>query len=54
MKNTAFVLAGGSGSRMKSSVKKQYLMMQGRPVLCHSLEIFQNCSRIDEIILVCG
>lgn len=54
MKNTAIVLAGGSGSRMKSSVKKQYLMMQGRPVLCHSLEIFQNCSRIDEIILVCG
>lgn len=54
MKNTAVVLAGGSGSRMKSSVKKQYLMMQGRPVLCHSLEVFQNCSRIDEIILVCG
>lgn len=54
MKNTAIVLAGGSGSRMKSSVKKQYLMMQGRPVLCHSLEVFQNCSRIDEIILVCG
>lgn len=54
MKNTAIVLAGGSGSRMKSSVKKQYLMMQGRPVLCHSLEVFQACPRIDEIILVCG
>lgn len=54
MKNTAIVLAGGSGSRMKSSVKKQYLMMQGSPVLCHSLEVFQACPRIDEIILVCG
>lgn len=54
MKNIAIVLAGGSGSRMKSSVKKQYLMMQGRPVLCHSLEVFQMCSRIDEIVLVCG
>lgn len=54
MKNTAIVLAGGSGSRMKSSVKKQYLMMQEKPVLCHSLEVFQNCSRIDEIVLVCG
>lgn len=54
MKNTAIVLAGGSGSRMKSSVKKQYLMMQGRPVICHSLEVFQNCPRIDEIVLVCG
>lgn len=53
-KNTAIVLAGGSGSRMKSTVKKQYLIMQGRPVLCHSLEVFQNHPQIDEIILVCG
>lgn len=53
-KNTAIVLAGGSGSRMKSTVKKQYLIMQGRPVLCHSLEVFQNHPQIDEIVLVCG
>lgn len=54
MKNTAIVLAGGSGSRMKSSVKKQYLLLEGKPLLCYSLEVFQNFDGIDEIILVCG
>lgn len=54
MKNTAIVLAGGSGSRMKSNVKKQYLLMQGMPVLSYSLSVFQNSPLIDEIVLVCG
>lgn len=54
MRNCAVVLAGGSGSRMKSSVKKQYLLMQGRPVLCYALDVFEACPEIQEIILVCG
>lgn len=54
MKTTAIVLAGGSGSRMKSSVKKQYLLIEGMPVLCYSLSAFQSSNCIDEIILVCG
>lgn len=54
MKNTAIVLAGGRGSRMKSEVKKQYLLIDGRPVLYYSLSVFQHCGQIDEIILVCG
>ncbi|MCC8102269.1 MAG: 2-C-methyl-D-erythritol 4-phosphate cytidylyltransferase [Clostridiales bacterium] len=54
MRNIAIVLAGGSGSRMKSSKKKQYLLLGDRPVLWYSLHIFQNCPRIEEIILVCG
>lgn len=54
MKNTAIVLAGGSGSRMKSKVKKQYLLIGKYPVLWYSLAVLEKCSRIDEIILVCG
>ncbi|MCD8336533.1 MAG: 2-C-methyl-D-erythritol 4-phosphate cytidylyltransferase [Lachnospiraceae bacterium] len=54
MKNVAIVLAGGSGSRMKSKKKKQYLLLSDRPVLWYSLCAFQNCPNIDEIILVCG
>lgn len=54
MKNTAIVLAGGSGSRMNTTVKKQYLLLEGIPVLCYSLYIFQNNPQIDEIIIVCG
>jgi 2-C-methyl-D-erythritol 4-phosphate cytidylyltransferase len=54
MKYTAIVLAGGRGSRMKSDVPKQYLLLDGRPVLYYALSAFQECSRIDEIILVCS
>ncbi len=54
MKTVAVVLAGGSGSRMKSSVKKQYLPLGGKPVIWYALQVFEQCSRIDEIVLVCG
>lgn len=54
MKYTAIVLAGGSGSRMKSKVKKQYLQMGDYPVLWYSLDVLEKSSRIDEVILVCG
>lgn len=52
MKNVAIVLAGGNGSRMKSNVPKQYMEIEGRTVLFYSLKQFQDCSFIDEIILV--
>ncbi|MFR8547894.1 MAG: 2-C-methyl-D-erythritol 4-phosphate cytidylyltransferase [Lachnospiraceae bacterium] len=54
MRTVAIVLAGGSGSRMKSSVKKQYMLIGDKPVLYYSLRVFQDSSVIDEIILVCG
>ena len=54
MKNAAIVLAGGSGRRMHSNVKKQYLIIGDKPVLYYSLEAFQSSSLIDEIILVCS
>lgn len=34
------LLAGGTGSRMKASVPKQFLMLGGVPVLHHSLDLF--------------
>lgn len=52
MKSTAIVLAGGSGSRMNSGVAKQYLELKGRPVIFYSLNVFEHCPFIDEIVLV--
>lgn len=52
MKNVAIVLAGGNGSRMKSNVPKQYMEIEGRTVLFYSLKQFQDCSFINEIVLV--
>eukprot|EP00980_Cylindrotheca_fusiformis_P031095 scaffold25826_cov132-Cylindrotheca_fusiformis.AAC.3 len=43
MENVGFVLlAGGTGSRMKASMPKQYLPLRGVPVLHHSLDLFLN------------
>ena len=49
----AIVLSAGKGARMNSEVPKQYLMLDGKPVLYYSLHTFQQ-SRIENIILVSG
>ena len=48
----AVVLAGGNGSRMKSDVAKQYMLLCGKEVLFYSLYTFQNHDDIRDIILV--
>ena len=53
-KCTAIVLAAGQGKRMNSKIQKQFLEIGGKPVLYYSLHCFQECSRIQEIILVTG
>lgn len=50
--NYAVVLAGGKGTRMGSDIPKQYIQINGRPVLYYSLSVFEECPFIDEIILV--
>ena len=50
-KITAVVLAAGRGSRMKSDTPKQFLNVNGKPLLAYSLETFEK-SEINEIILV--
>lgn len=54
MKTAAIVLAGGSGSRMKTKTKKQYLVIGDKPVLWYSLNVLNESDEIDEIVLVCG
>ncbi|MCM1124864.1 MAG: 2-C-methyl-D-erythritol 4-phosphate cytidylyltransferase [Lachnospiraceae bacterium] len=50
-RTAAIVLAAGSGKRMESSTKKQYMLIGDKPVLYYSLKTFQE-SFIDEIVLV--
>ncbi len=49
----AIVLAAGQGKRMNADVQKQYLMLGDKPVLYHSLKVFED-SFINEVILVVG
>ncbi len=53
MKCTAIVLAAGKGSRMKSSVQKQYMELEGFPLIYYALRTFEK-SCVDEVILVTG
>ena len=53
-KCTAIVLAAGQGKRMGTKVQKQYLEIDGKPVLYYSLHAFEQSKIIDEIILVVG
>ena len=48
---SAILLAAGKGSRMKSDVAKQYMEINGKPLLYYSLKVF-DASVVDEIILV--
>lgn len=50
--NIALVFAGGVGVRMGASVPKQFLDLNGRPVLVHTLDLFQRHPEIDAICLV--
>lgn len=48
---TAIVLAAGKGSRMQSEIPKQYMNIDGKPVLYYSLKAFDE-SLVDDIVLV--
>ena len=49
---TAIVLAAGRGRRMGTKTAKQYLELQGKPVLAYALEVFEQSSVIDDIVLI--
>ena len=53
-RNTAIVLAAGQGKRMHSKIQKQFMELDGMPVLCYSLRCFQESPLIQDIILVTG
>ncbi len=52
MKATVIIPAAGSGRRMGGSISKQYLELAGKPILAHTLTLFENHSLIESIYLV--
>jgi 2-C-methyl-D-erythritol 4-phosphate cytidylyltransferase len=48
----AIIVAAGKGVRMNDKLRKQYLLLAGRPILAYSLLAFDACDLIDRIILV--
>jgi len=52
MKVGAIIPAAGRGKRIGASVPKQFLEIQGRPLLHHTLTVFASCKLIDYVVLV--
>ena len=52
-KNIAIIFAGGVGSRMGSSIPKQFLKIYGKEIIIHTLEKFQYNENIDLIYVGC-
>ena len=48
----AVVPAGGTGTRMGGTVPKQFLELNGKPILYYTLKTLQDCGIISELILV--
>ena len=45
------LLSGGTGTRMKEHVPKQYLFLAGKPVIVHILEYINKVNEIEEVII---
>lgn len=52
--NFALIFAGGVGQRMNTvSLPKQFLKVQNKEIIIHTLEHFEECEGIDGIVVVC-
>lgn len=51
---TLLFLSGGTGSRMRNSVPKQYMLLAGKPVIMHILERVDQIESITEVVMVCA
>lgn len=52
-KTAAIVLAAGKGKRMESGISKQFMELEGRPLIFYALDAFEK-SPVDEVVLVTG
>ena len=49
MKVIVLVPAAGMGKRMGAAINKQYLQLGGKPILAHTLQVFQDAPFVDDI-----
>ncbi len=51
--NIALLIAGGSGNRMGQDIPKQFMHVDGCPIIIHTMKCFQRHPDIDAIAVVC-
>lgn len=53
MKNYVILLAGGVGKRMGGQLPKQFMEVEGKPIIAYTIERFQQNPQIEKIVVVC-
>lgn len=51
--NIALILAGGVDPRFQMAIPKQFVIVENRPIIVYTLQVFQNHPEIDKIIVSC-
>ncbi len=52
--NYGLILAGGVGQRMRrTGMPKQFLEVFGKPIIIYTLQKFENCEDVDEVVIAC-
>ena len=51
--NIALIIAGGSGNRMGQDIPKQFIHIDGAPIVIHTMMCFQRHPDIQQIAIVC-
>ncbi len=52
MKVTAIIPAAGKGKRMLHTVPKHFIRIEDRPVLAYTLDVFERCPDVNQILVV--
>jgi 2-C-methyl-D-erythritol 4-phosphate cytidylyltransferase len=52
MRTLVIVLAGGAGKRMGTATNKQFLLLDNKPIIVRTLQIFEECRPVDGVYLV--
>lgn len=52
MERSTIIVAGGTGKRMASPVPKQFLLLAGKPLLCHTITAFHRFDPPMQLIVV--
>lgn len=52
MKKYVIIVAGGIGIRMQATIPKQFLLLDNKPLLMHTLEVFSRSGIIDRLVVV--
>ena len=52
MRTLAIILAGGAGKRMGTATNKQFLLLDNKPIIVRTLQIFEECRPVDGVYLV--